>query len=69
MPCVREIWIQRHGLGWIALQPLELHSLLNTLIHNTDQLNAMSATVDTYRQWNAEANQHIVPLIRSLIDA
>jgi UDP-N-acetylglucosamine:LPS N-acetylglucosamine transferase len=62
-------FIQRHGLGWVALRPSELHSLLNTLIHTTDSLNAMSATVNAYRQWNAEANQHIVPLIRSLIDS
>ncbi|HEX6554442.1 MAG TPA: hypothetical protein VF026_16875, partial [Ktedonobacteraceae bacterium] len=62
-------FIQHHDLGWIALQPRDLSSLLNKLTHNTDQLSAMSATVNTYRQWNAEANQHIVPLIRSLIDA
>ncbi|HEX6481292.1 MAG TPA: glycosyltransferase [Ktedonobacteraceae bacterium] len=62
-------FIQRHGLGRVALQHSELHSLLNTLIHNTDQLKAISATVDTYRRWNTEANQHIVPLIHSLIDA
>ena len=62
-------FIQRHGLGWVALQPREQYSLLNTLIHNTDRLSAMSATVNTYRQWNAEANQRIVPLIRSLIDS
>ena len=61
-------FIQRHGLGRVALQSSELHSLLTTLIHNTDSLNAMSATVNAYRQWNAEANQHIVPLIRSLIE-
>jgi UDP-N-acetylglucosamine:LPS N-acetylglucosamine transferase len=60
-------FIQRHGLGWVALQPRDLSSLLNTLIHDTDQLSAMSATVNTYRQWNAEANQRIVPLIRSLV--
>ncbi len=60
-------FIQRHGLGWVALQPRDLRSLLNTLIHDTGQLSAMSATVNTYRQWNAEANQRVVPLIRSLV--
>src|SRR5258708_13112221 len=43
-------FIQHHGLGWVALQPRTLRSLLNTLIHDTDQLSAMSATVNTYRQ-------------------
>ncbi len=61
-------FIQRYGLGWVALQSSELHSLRNSLVHNVDQLSAMSATVNAYRQWNAEANQDIVPLIRSLID-
>ena len=60
-------FIQRHGLGWVALQPEEQRSLLTTLIRNTDQLSAMSATINIYRQWNAGANKHIAPLIRSLI--
>ena len=62
-------FIQRHGLGWVALQPSQQRSLLNTLIHNSDPLDAMSATVNAYRGWNAEANRQIVPLIRSLIDS
>ncbi len=57
-------FIQRHGLGWVAIRREEQHSLLTTLIHNTDQLNAISATINTYRQWNITANQQIVPLIR-----
>ncbi len=61
-------FIQRHGLGWVAIQPEEQRSLLTTLIHNTGQLDAMSATINAYRQWNAGANTCIVPLIRSLIN-
>jgi UDP-N-acetylglucosamine:LPS N-acetylglucosamine transferase len=57
-------FIQRHGLGWVAIRREEQHSLLTTLIHNTGQLNAISATINTYRQWNITANQQIVPLIR-----
>lgn len=60
-------FIQRHGLGWVALQPEDQHSLLNTLIHNPDQLRAMAAAINTYRQWNVEANKRIVPILRSLI--
>ena len=60
-------FIQRHGLGWVALQPEEQHSLLTRLIHNPDQLATVSATINTYRQWNIEANTRIVPIIRSLI--
>jgi UDP-N-acetylglucosamine:LPS N-acetylglucosamine transferase len=61
-------FIQHHGLGWVALQLPEQHSLLNTLIHDADQLSKMSTSVNAYRQWNAEANQRIVRLICSLID-
>jgi UDP-N-acetylglucosamine:LPS N-acetylglucosamine transferase len=62
-------FIQRHGLGWVALQPEEQRSLLTTLIRNADQLSAMSATINAYRQWNAGANKCIAPLIRSLISS
>jgi len=61
-------FIQRHGLGWVALQPEAQHSLLTRLIHNPDQLGAISTTINAYRQWNIEANTQIVPLIRSLIE-
>ena len=60
-------FIQRHGLGWVALQSEEQRALLTSLTHDTDRLRAMSASINTYRQWNAEANTRIVPLIRSLI--
>ena len=60
-------FIQRHGLGWVALQSEDQYSLLNRLIQNPDQLSAMAATSNTYRQWNVEANKGIVPLIRSFI--
>ncbi len=61
-------FIQRHGLGWVALQPEEQHSLLTKLIHNPDQLATISATINAYRQWNIAANTRIVPLISSLIE-
>lgn len=61
-------FIERHGLGWVALRREDQHSLLTTLIHNSDQLGEKSATIDAYRQWNTGANKRIVPLIRSLID-
>lgn len=61
-------FIQRHGLGWVALQPEEQHSLLSKLINNPDHLAAISATINAYRQWNIAANTRIVPLIRSLLE-
>jgi UDP-N-acetylglucosamine:LPS N-acetylglucosamine transferase len=60
-------FIQRHGLGWIALHPHEQRALLTMLLHNPDQFSAMSATVDAYRRWNSAANQRIVPLLYALL--
>jgi UDP-N-acetylglucosamine:LPS N-acetylglucosamine transferase len=60
-------FIQRHGLGWVAIRREEQHSLLTSLIHNTDQFKAMSATINTYRKWNIRANKQVIPLIRLLI--
>jgi UDP-N-acetylglucosamine:LPS N-acetylglucosamine transferase len=60
-------FIQRHGLGQVAIQPEEQRSLLTELLHDADQLNAMSTSINAYRLWNEEANKRIVPLIRSLV--
>ena len=62
-------FIQRHGLGWVALHAHEQRALLTTLLHDSArvQLSAMSATVDAYRRWNNAANQRIVPLLSALL--
>ncbi|GAC1342267.1 MAG: glycosyltransferase [Ktedonobacteraceae bacterium] len=59
-------FIQHHGLGWIALHGQEQQALLTSLVDNSDQLHAMSATINAYRSWNVEATARIVPLIHSL---
>jgi UDP-N-acetylglucosamine:LPS N-acetylglucosamine transferase len=61
-------FIERHGLGWVAVQREEQRALLNSLIQNTDKLNAMSITINTYRMWNISANKRVVPLVRLLIN-
>ncbi len=60
-------FIQRHGLGWVALQPEEQRTLIASLIHNPDRLSDIAATLNAYRQWNSEANTRIVPLLNSLL--
>lgn len=60
-------FIQRHHLGWVAIQPEEQRALLLELIHNPPQLEALSTTINAYRDWNINANQQIFPLIRQLI--
>lgn len=60
-------FIQRYGLGWIALQAREQRSLLTSLLHDPGQLSAKCASVAAYRAWNAAANQRLVPLLERLV--
>ena len=60
-------FIRRHHLGWIALAPDEQRTLLTRLSKDDGELQAMAETVDTYRRWNAKANEQIVPLLESLV--
>lgn len=60
-------FVQRHGLGWVALRPQEQHALLTSLVRDPDQLHAMSTTINAYRSWNTEATMRIGPLLRSLL--
>lgn len=60
-------FIQRHGLGWVALHPEEQQALVRTLISDPDQFKAMLRSIDDYRQWNMEANGRIVLLLRSFV--
>src|SRR5450759_2296545 len=61
-------FIQRHGLGWVALRPQEQLSLLSALVHNANEMKTMSNTIEAYRCWNAAANMRVIELVRSLLD-
>lgn len=61
-------FIQRHGLGWIALRPQEQRALLSRLIRQPDELQAMSSSIEAYRLWNAAANRHVCQVARTLLD-
>jgi UDP-N-acetylglucosamine:LPS N-acetylglucosamine transferase len=60
-------FIRRHQLGWIALEPDQQRRLLTRLSNDDSELRAMAAMVDTYRQWNATANEMIIPLLEGLM--
>lgn len=62
-------FIERYGLGWVALQQHEQQALLTVLVHNPEQLHAMSASINAYRSWNVEATKRIVPLVYGLSTA
>jgi hypothetical protein len=40
--------------------------VIHDLILNRGKLAAMVATMESYRAWNTEANQTILPIVRSL---
>ncbi len=58
-------FIQRHGLGWVAIQPEEQRALLTALMDNAPQYQEMLASINTYRQWNSDMNARIAPLLHS----
>jgi UDP-N-acetylglucosamine:LPS N-acetylglucosamine transferase len=60
-------FIERHGLGRIALKPDKQRQLLTSLIREPDRLNAVSETVNAYRRWNEEANERIMPILNALM--
>lgn len=66
-------FIERHGLGWSALEEGQLRTVVATLVTefpaDRSMLGAMSAKVQTYQRMNAAANESIVPFMRALIDA
>jgi UDP-N-acetylglucosamine:LPS N-acetylglucosamine transferase len=63
-------FIQRHNLGWVALQPAEQIALLAELAGAApDLLKQKQPAIDAYRRWNAEATQRIAPLIASYLRA
>ncbi len=66
-------FIEQHGLGWSALETVQLHKLVTALLTefpaDRSMLNAMGAKVKAYQRLNAAANESLVPLIRALLDS
>ena len=61
-------FIEHHGLGWVALQPQEQLALLSRLIDQPHKLQAMSHTIEAYRDWNAAANRRVCQVVQTLLD-
>jgi UDP-N-acetylglucosamine:LPS N-acetylglucosamine transferase len=61
-------FIQRHGLGWIALRSEEQRALLSGLIHHPHELQAMSSSIEAYRLWNADANGRVCQVVCALLE-
>ncbi|HEY1391688.1 MAG TPA: hypothetical protein VGF38_24360 [Ktedonobacterales bacterium] len=53
----------------MAQEPERQGAVIHDLLSNPGKLAAMSASVEKYRAWNGEANQTILPIVRSLAPA
>ena len=60
-------FIQRYGLGWVALKPEKQRKLIATLATRGKELNEMAEKIDAYRLWNAAMNTSMILHIRSVI--
>lgn len=64
-------FLEQHGLGWSALETVQLRTLVTALVtgfpSDRSMLTAMEAKVKAYQRMNAAANESIVPHIRALM--
>jgi UDP-N-acetylglucosamine:LPS N-acetylglucosamine transferase len=60
-------FIQRHGLGWVALDMREQRQLIERLKTTPTQIAEMSASVGRYRAWNAAATELISTVVSAAI--
>jgi UDP-N-acetylglucosamine:LPS N-acetylglucosamine transferase len=60
-------FIQRHGLGWVALEPEKLRKLIAMLAMRGDQFIPISEKIQAYRRWNRAANESIGAALRTLM--
>jgi processive 1,2-diacylglycerol beta-glucosyltransferase len=60
-------FIQRHKLGWVALEPDKQLALLEKLVAAPQELQIMQAGVEAYREWNNQRADMVVPVIEGLL--
>ncbi|HEX9067570.1 MAG TPA: hypothetical protein VF807_02290, partial [Ktedonobacterales bacterium] len=56
-------FIQRHGLGWVALDHEAQRELLSGLVRHPSRLAAMREKVASYQAWNDEQTSHISQIV------
>lgn len=61
-------FIRRHKLGWIALKSNSQRYIIKSLAAERGFLRKRMATVESYRQMNTEAVQHIPALIDDFLE-
>ena len=60
-------FIRHHALGWVALESIGQHTLVQELASTPSILHSMQSSVQVYCEWNTEATEAIVPLLEGLI--
>jgi UDP-N-acetylglucosamine:LPS N-acetylglucosamine transferase len=60
-------FIERHGLGWVALGADSQWALIERLMVDDYALKTMAESVDNYRRWNNELLETILPVTESVI--
>jgi UDP-N-acetylglucosamine:LPS N-acetylglucosamine transferase len=60
-------FIQRHGLGWVALDARDQRQLVERLMATPTQIAEMCASVGRYRAWNAKATERIPAVVSAAL--
>jgi processive 1,2-diacylglycerol beta-glucosyltransferase len=60
-------FIERYGLGWVALNNRDQRELIASLTNGGEKLSAMRESVDRYREMNNEATHQIPQLVQGLL--
>jgi processive 1,2-diacylglycerol beta-glucosyltransferase len=60
-------FIERYGLGWVALNNRDQRELIASLTNGGEKLSAMCESVDRYREMNNEATHQIPQLVQGLL--
>lgn len=61
-------FIEQHNLGWVCLSAAEQIDLLLRLASNPALIAEKLESIQAYRAWNIQANQHILPTIDRLLE-
>jgi UDP-N-acetylglucosamine:LPS N-acetylglucosamine transferase len=61
-------FIERHGLGWVALDGRSQRELIERLARNPTGIETMNASVAEYRAWNLQATTQIPGLVRAMLE-
>jgi UDP-N-acetylglucosamine:LPS N-acetylglucosamine transferase len=62
-------FIKQHNLGWISLETRTQKELFASLISNPGLIAEKENSIFTFKDWNSQANQYIIPIIDQLLSS